>query len=482
MSASFYFYDLETSGFNPRQQRIMQFGGQRTDMDLNPVGEPDNFLIKLTEDVLPDPEAVLLTGITPQKTLAEGVTEAEFLKVFASQIAMPGTIFVGYNNVRFDDEFMRFIHYRNFYDAYEWQWQGGRSKWDLLDVVRMTRALRPAGINWPVNEKGQATNRLELLTKLNNLDHDNAHDALADVMATISVAKLIREKQPKLFDFLLEMRDKKKIAPLVLGDQPFIYASGKYANEFEKTTVATAIAEHPQKKGALVYDLRHDPAEFAELSPKELAERWSYTKDGKAPPRLPVKTLQFNHCPALAPLGVLDSASQRRLNLDLKLIEANRAKLKQVNSDFAAKVLEALKILDDSRQKKYASEPKSVDGQLYDGFFSDADRQVERQIQNSKPEEVASIAEGFRDERLKKLLPLYKARNFSASLTDEERSAWEQYRRTKLLAGGKQSRLAQYVASLQTIASETTLNKTQEYLLEELKLYAEAIMPTAADA
>ncbi|MGH7195828.1 MAG: exodeoxyribonuclease I [Candidatus Saccharimonadales bacterium] len=475
--SSFYFYDLETSGFNPREQRIMQFGGQRTDMDLNPIGQPDNFLIKMSEDILPDPDAVLITGITPQQTLADGITEAEFLKTFTGEIATAGTIFVGYNNVRFDDEFMRFLHYRNFYDAYEWQWRDGRSKWDLLDVVRMTRALRPENINWPVDEKGRATNRLELLTKLNNLDHKNAHDALSDVLATISVAKLIKDKQPKLFGFLLEVRDKKKIAPLVFGDQPFIYTSGKYASEFEKTTVATAIAEHPQKKGALVYDLRYDATEFAGLSPKELAERWAYTKDEKASPRLPVKTLQFNRCPALAPLGVLDSASQKRLKLDLKVIEANRAKLKQVNNSFAPKVLAALKILDDARQKKYASQPKSVDGGLYDGFFSDYDRNQEKQIQKAKPEKLNSIAESFKDQRLKELLPLYKARNFPASLSSEERADWEQYCQEKLLSGASASRLAKYGARLQAISNDAKLSKTASYLIEELQLYAEAIVP-----
>ena len=109
MAASFFFYDLETSGFNPRSARIMQFAGQRTDMDLKPIGEPVNCLIKLTPDVLPGPDAILVTGITPQKTLADGMTEAEFLRIFYEDVVKPDTIFTGFNNVRFDDEFMRFL-------------------------------------------------------------------------------------------------------------------------------------------------------------------------------------------------------------------------------------------------------------------------------------------------------------------------------------------------------------------------------------
>ena len=194
---TFFFYDLETSGLNPREDRIMQFAGQRTDMDLNLVGEPVNILVKMSEDALPSPGAIMVTKITPQDTLRDGISEAEFARLAVEEIFIPNTIAVGYNTVRFDDEFMRALLWRNFHEPYEWEWKDGRSRWDILDVVRLTRALRPEGINWPVREDGVATNRLELITKLNDVSHEHAHDALSDVYATIAVARLIKEKQPK---------------------------------------------------------------------------------------------------------------------------------------------------------------------------------------------------------------------------------------------------------------------------------------------
>ena len=263
---TFYFYDLETSGFNPRTARIMQFGGQRTDMDLKPIGQPSDILIKLDEDILPDPDAILVTGITPQKTLAKGISEAEFMKIFSSEIATSDTIFVGFNNVRFDDEFMRFLHYRNFYDAYEWQWKDGRGRWDLLDTARMTRALRPEGIKWPVNSEGIQTNNLGDIAILNKLSIANAHDALSDALTTIELARLLKNNQPKLFDYLLKMRKKENIAKLVKSGKPIIYTSGKYPSEFEKTTVVSVIANHPERQGVLVYDLRIDPRQFENMS------------------------------------------------------------------------------------------------------------------------------------------------------------------------------------------------------------------------
>ena len=169
MAQTFFFYDLETSGLSSRQDRIMQFAGQRTDMNLEPIGEPYNILVKLNDDTLPSPDALMVTGISPQKTLEEGYTESEFSRILTEEIFTPDTIAVGYNNVRFDDEFVRHLFWRNFYDPYEWSWKDGRSRWDLLDVIRMTRALRPDGIIWPLDTEGRATNRLELLTKENGI-------------------------------------------------------------------------------------------------------------------------------------------------------------------------------------------------------------------------------------------------------------------------------------------------------------------------
>lgn len=271
MQETFFFYDLETSGINPREQRIMQFAGQRTDLSMNPIGDPFNILIKLTEDVLPDPDAILVTGITPQQTIDDGLTEVEFLKLFHKEITLPGTIFVGFNTVRFDDEFMRYLHYRNYYDAYQWHWQNGCSRWDLLDLTRMTRALRPENIMWPVDSEGKPTNRLELLTSINNLDHQNAHDALSDVRATISVAKMLNERQPRLFKYLLKMRDKNEVERLVKSGDRFVYSSGKYSGDFEKTTIAVYLADNP-KSGALVYDLRFDPTPWLNMPANQLVE------------------------------------------------------------------------------------------------------------------------------------------------------------------------------------------------------------------
>jgi exodeoxyribonuclease-1 len=404
------------------------------------------------------------------------VTEAEFLKLFYNEIVQPDTCFLGYNSIRFDDEFMRALHYRNFYDPYEWQWANGCSRWDLLDVVRSTRALRPEGIVWPFGDDGRPTNRLELLTKLNGLDHYAAHDALSDVYATIAVAKLIHDKQPKLFQFMFEHRGKKAVQELVLQDKPFVYSSGKYPSEFEKTTVVARLVNHVDGRGSYVYDLRHDPAEFAAMTPQQLVERWQYTKEDNPPPRLPVKLVQYNHCPAVAPMGVLDAQAQERLKVDLKLIEQNLHALRAVANDFGERVIQAAALMDKKREAYVASKGASdVDAQIYDGFLQPGDKQLTRAVRAAKPTELASFANRFSDDRMRQMLPRYKARNYSESLTGEEREQWDTYCREKLLAGGSRSPLARYFTRLQELASSAPADKT--FLLEELQLYGQSIMP-----
>lgn len=475
MSASFYFFDLETSGVNPRSARIMQFAGQRTDMQLKPIGAPDNLLVRLSDDVLPEPDAVLITGITPQMTWADGITEAEFLKYFTKEIALPDTTFVGFNNVRFDDEFLRFTLYRNFYDAYEWAWQDGRSRWDMLDVVRMTRALRPEGIEWPFGPDGKASNRLELLTAVNKLDHANAHDALGDVNATLAVARMIYNKQPKLFQYLLEMRHKGKVKKLVEESQPFVYCSGKYPSLYHKTTVVAHLGGHPGKQGALVYNLRVDPGVIADLSPKELAARWTERTEDETK-RFPVKTLQYNRCPAVAPLSVLDSASRERLQLDLELINDNYKKLK-AQPGLYQQLLAAIKTMDKQRQAGLLTDRQQVDEQLYEDFFDDNDKTAMSVVRAADSSEIGSLSLEFKDQRLKELFPLYKARNFPDSLTTEERVAWDEFRNQKLLKGGDKSPAARYFARLSELAARSDLSSHGSYLLTELQLYGEAILP-----
>lgn len=468
---TFYFYDLETSSGSPQTGRIMQFAGQRTNESLEPIGESDNLLVKLADDIIPEPDAILVHGITPQRTLEEGMTEAEFAAYFHEHITQPDTVFVGYNNIRFDDEFMRRVCYRTFYEPYEWHWKDGRSRWDLLDAMRMMRALRPEGLKWPFAD-GKPTVRLESMAKENDILHDNAHDALSDVLALIELARRFKNAQPRLFGYLLDTRDKRAVAKLVEAGDPFVYTSGKYDSDFLKTTAVVMVLRHPRREAAIVYDLRHDPTPWFKKTVQELVAAWQVRYGDDLEP-LPVKTVQYNRCPAIAPLSVLDADSKERIGYTADF--EKHLKLLQGNPDFAGKLAEALDIIEHEQQARLPLDD-SVDGQLYDGFWSDRERAELIRIRQTPPTELGELQKTVKDKRLREMIPLYKARNFPSSLTPEEHEAWEAHRRQKLL-GGQRSPVARAAARMAEIASSRKLSQNEEYLLSELQLYIESIIP-----
>lgn len=489
---TFFFYDLETSGLSPREDRIMQFAGIRTDKDLNPLGKPVNVLVKLTNDTLPSPGAIMVTKITPQQTLSDGMTEAEFCDYVENELFIPGTCAVGYNSVRFDDEFMRHTFWRNFHDPYAWSWRDGRSRWDLLDVVRLTRALRPDGILWPEQEveyedketgKKQKvlaeTNRLELITKLNGITHAHAHDALSDVEALIDVTRLIKEKQPRLYEYLFTLRDKRQVAKLVNleNKKPFVYACGRYSGEHHKTTVAFPLTAG-RNGNVIVFDLRYN-----------LDELLKEQKDDKEKSFFPiVKELCLNKCPAVSPIGVLDATTTEtfaddrkplvktgweRIGLTKEQVEKNLKSL-LAHPDFAEQMREHF----ESRPEY----PEAFDSEsnLYGGFLSKSDEQLCNIIRNSDERHLADYHPIFNDERLPELLLHYKAKNFPKTLAEDEVKSWETYRLARL--NRQLPSFTKQMEEFEKLLAEgidTTSHgqKIDPFILEELSLWYQSLQP-----
>jgi len=367
---------------------------------------------------------------------------------------------------------VRHLLWRNFYDPYEWSWKDGRSRWDLLDVVRMTRALRPDGISWPVDKEGKATNRLELLTKENGIDHFNAHDALGDVEALIAVTKLIKEHQPQLYEYLLNIRDKNKIKELVNLDvkKPFVYTSGRYDMEHEKTTVAFPLTAG-RNGNVVVYDLRYDPSLIINLDIKELAKKMYATWEERKVEgfvKLPIKELQYNHAPAVAPLGVLEQGNGwERIHLDQATIEKHKAIL--LSAPHFAENIRTL--IENKPEFKKSLEPEA---QLYDSFLSDRDRLRVETVRNATPLELGDFHPEFTDERLSPLLLHYKARNFPRILSEDEAKAWEQWRSERI-----RRQLPDFMKSLQRFA--TTSDEGKQFILQEAQLWAESVIPAEVD-
>ena len=482
---SFFWHDYETFGRVPRRDRPAQFAGVRTDAALNEIGDPLMLYCQPAPDTLPDPESCLLTGITPQQCLERGVPEFAFAAQIQAAMGAPGTVGVGYNTIRFDDEVTRHLFWRNLIDPYGREWQNGCGRWDLMDTVRCAYALRPEGLNWPQHDDGRMSFKLEHLTQANGLSHEAAHDALSDVRATLALARLVRERQPRLFDFCLKLRKREavwhEIGPLGQGSRPFLHVSGMYPAERGCLGLVWPLARHPTNKNELiVWDLAHDPAELLALDADTLRLRL-FSKTAELPEgvaRLPVKTIHINKSPVvIANLKTLPPATAERWGLDLAQ--------GQRHAEQALALADALAALP-WRQVFQRPEPEAkpdVDEDLYGGFIGPADRRSLERLRGMADkgggDALAGKRPAFEDGRLDELYFRYRARNWPATLDQAEQARWQQLRHDRLHDGvGGGLTLTQFFEQIDTLSE--TADERGQALLGELYDYAETIAPEVA--
>jgi len=456
---TFYWHDYETFGIDPQRDRPVQFAGLRTDAEFNVIDDPLVIYCKPAADCLPNPDSCLITGITPQLAEQKGICEAEFIGRIHQQFAQPNTCTLGYNNLRFDDEVTRNCLYRNFYDPYAREWQNGNSRWDIIDVVRAARALRPEGIQWPVNEDGRPSLRLDQLTAANGIAHEAAHDALSDVYATIGMARLVKQAQPKLYQFLLQHRGKAKVQELLqLGSfKPIVHISGKYTALNLCLAIVLPVCKHPTNtNGIIVYDLSIDPEPMLSLSIADIQQRLFTATDDlpEGVTRIPLKTVHINKCPVLAPVSVIKPDDAQRLAIDLALCQDNINKIKA-----AAGLAEKLAAVFSGHA--YSEQDSDPDLAIYSGgFFSEADRLKMAKIRVTSPEQLAKTKFSFTDLRLPEMLFRYRARNYPETLGADEQLRWNEFCKNRLTGrqAGSGITLDAYFARLQELRSNKNIN------------------------
>ena len=465
---SFFWHDYETFGRVPRRDRPAQFAGVRTDADLNEIDAPLELYCQPPLDALPEPEACLLTGITPQQCAQRGVAEHAFAAAIEAQLARPGTVGVGYNSIRFDDEVTRFLFWRNLIDPYAREWQNGCGRWDLLDVVRATRALRPEGIEWPTNDEGRASFKLEHLSAANGLAHAAAHDALSDVRATIALARLIKQKQPRLWDFCLRLRRKDAVIAEIGAARPFLHVSGMYAAERGCLAVVWPLAPHPTNKNELiVWDLAADPEQLFALDAAAIRERM-FTRADELPEgvqRLPLKTIHLNKSPVVVGnLKTLSPALAERWGVDV----AQALRHAEAAARGAGRVAGLWR---EVFERPAAAQAIDVDEDLYGGFVGNSDRGRLQRLRELAPEQLASKRLAFDDARLEEIVFRYRARNFPQTLSADEQQRWEQHRGERLHGDAMQS----YFDRIDAL--NESANENGQEILAALYDWAEQIAP-----
>ncbi|APE31186.1 exodeoxyribonuclease I [Halomonas aestuarii] len=485
---TFLWHDYETFGADPRRDRPSQFAAIRTDAEFNEIGEPLEFFCKPADDFLPHPQACLITGITPQQARRRGLTEADFAGRIEAAMSEPGTCALGYNSLRFDDEVSRHLFYRNLLDPYAREWQNGNSRWDLIDVIRAFHALRPDGIEWPTRDDGAPSFKLEHLTAANGIAHAGAHDALADVRATIALARLLRDCNARLFDYLLGLRGKRAVSRQLdlPGRKPVLHISRRYPASRGCSALVMPLAEHPSNpNGVIVFDLSMDPAPLMELTPEQIRERVFVSNDDLAEgtERIPLKVIHINKCPVLFPTSALKDVSGprqgdygdivERLGLDLAACREHWKQL-AARPEIASRVAEVF-------SAAHPEPPRDPDLMLYSGgFFSPADRQQMQRVRETDPWDLVGARFAFQDPRLEEMLFRFRARSYPETLESEELARWEAFRWERMNDPAVASlTLKDFAREIERL-NAVSLSDRDRQILEELVMHVEAMMPPQA--
>ncbi|CRI67999.1 Exodeoxyribonuclease I [Thiocapsa sp. KS1] len=476
---TFLWHDYETWGSDPRRDRPCQFAAVRTDVDLNEIGDPSMFFCRPSTDLLPHPAACLITGITPRLAERTGLIEAEFAAAVNAELSVPGTCGVGYNSMRFDDEITRNLLYRNLLDPYAREWRNGNSRWDLIDALRLAHALRPEGLAWPKREDGTTSFKLEHLTAANGIDHGQAHDALADVRATIALARRLRHAQPKLFDYALTLRDKRRVRELLDRRVPLLHVSARYPAAQGCIAPILPLCAHPLNgNGVICIDLRAPPDLLIHLSADELRTRL-FTPASELPEgveRVPLKTIHVNRAPVLAPMKTLEPEAAARWSIDPDAVADHGRRLREA----AAAIEEKVRAFHGAPDGPVETDP---DLMIYSGgFFSDADRRAMDAIHRLDPAELSDHAPGFQDSRLGEMLLRYRARNWPETLTPEEREDWDLFRLARLTdpAAGGSIVIDQFEQCLSELSEQYAGDPGKLAILEDLADWAERVLDAEA--
>jgi exodeoxyribonuclease-1 len=342
--------------------------------------------------------------------------------------------------------------------------------------------LRPEGIEWPRHDDGRPSFKLEHLTRANGLQHDEAHDALSDVRATIALARLLKQRQPKLWDFCLRLRRKDAVLDEIAAAQsqgrPFLHVSGMYGAERGCLALVWPLAPHPSNRNEIiVWDLAHDPAELPRLGVQDLRLRM-FTRSDDLPEgvtRLPIKTIHINKSPVvIANLKTLTPAMAQRWGLDVE--QALR------HADVAARQAGKLAgMWPEVYQRPDGERALDVDEDLYGSFVGNDDRRTLQRLRQLDPQALADKRPAFADARLDELLFRYRARNFPETLRDAELAQWCEHCAERLR--GEVPGVPGLGAFLERISAlEASADSRGRALLGMLRDYAASIAPQGAAA
>lgn len=362
----------------------------------------------------------------------KGIPEHELFLKLRSKLQTGNTCIIGYNNISFDDHFLRFGMYRNLFPAYDHEHNRGNSRLDFLNIVRLTGALRPDGLTWPMVD-GIPTFALGPLAEANNIEIDGAHDALVDVNMTLALARKVKAAQPKLWDYTYRLR-KRDLARELLNPntkQAVLHVSPKYGNTRYCLAPVLPVLQHPEYSNRVfAIDVESNIDLLLSKSADELASMLFEQTETDEPTdpkdRINISLIALNQAPMVATLKALLPENVKRLKLDTQKVESNIGKLRRAN-DLPNKLLDIFSL------RTGIATPQTAEEALYEGLISDRDQAECIRFWKQWKSTHSWITARFEDRRLRDLHTRLKTKVAPDEMSPSEHDSYNRFVRGQLM-------------------------------------------------
>ncbi len=384
---NYVFYDFETCSSNVSYGQIIEAAAVLVNDNFQ---ELDRFesRCKLSPGIIPEAMALLVNKTSSKMLKERNLSHYQMIRQMMDKFNQwKNSIFIGYNSVEFDEEFLRRTLFKNLEYPYLTV-TNGNERGDLLGLARAAHLYYPDCIKTPISDKNNPLFKLEQLAPMNNIKHDKAHSAMGDVLASIGIAKLLYKKAPNVWKASLMTTNKDKCLQIIKEETLFCtnFFYGGKAIPF----ILTYLCQHPWNY-AFCFDLKADPSYYFNLSIQELKKEIFYAK-----PKV-MRTIKHKKHPIImnASYGInFDNYKQLGLS---KLRE--RAELIRENKDFANKVSSILE--DDIREKQELDSQLDVyaEESIYKKFATKEDSAIMPEFHNVDWKDKFSVLQKFKDER-----------------------------------------------------------------------------------
>jgi exodeoxyribonuclease-1 len=382
---SFVFYDTETTGTDTWFDQILQFAAIKTDADLN---ELDRFEIRcrLLPHVVPSPGAMRVTGVrASQLTDLSYCSHYEMMRAIRAKLLewSPAT-FIGYNSLDFDEPLLRQAFYQTLHSPYLTN-TSGNTRSDAMRMVHACNVFAPNCLIIPIGDKGRPVFKLDRLAPANGFNHDHAHDALADVEATIFMCRLILERAPDVWSSFMRFTRKPAVVDYITAEPVFCLSEIYFGRTL--SYLVTAIGQNPENGNDwYLYDLAIPPETLAAMTEAQLQQRLAISPK-------PIRTLRSNGVPIIFP-GDEAPANCKGAEFGLGELE-RRAEMLRDDDAFRRRLMVAY-----AAGKEPYPESPHVEQQIYSGFF-DSEQHLMDAFHDAPWEKRAGIVDRFQDARLK---------------------------------------------------------------------------------